>query len=119
MSMKIILNLMFKELRVYYKDYKEEILPRPDGYIHEFSKNEKSIKIIFDQVNFKILNISENIEALSGYKVESLRNKTAFPFLNVVAFEHILFPYIWLRWINQMCAQYGISVIKEGATAIF
>ncbi len=106
MDFKIILNLLFRELRFHYKDFKEEIAPRPEGYIQEFSKNEKSVKIIFDQVNFKILNISENVETLSGYSAVSLRNTSITSFLSFVVFDHMFFLYVWVKWLNQICGKY-------------
>lgn len=107
MDFKIILNLMFRELRIHYKDFEEEIKPRAEGYIQEFSKNENSVKIIFDQVNFKILNISENVEALSGYSAASLQNTNITSFLGFVVFDHMLFLYVWVKWLNQICGKYG------------
>jgi DNA-binding CsgD family transcriptional regulator len=113
MSLKVILNLMFKEQRVYYKDYKEEILPRPNGYIHEFSKNEKSVKIIFDQVNFKILNISDNVESLTGHSAESLRNTNISSFLSFIVWEHVFFLYNWIKWGNEVGAKYNIFAVQH------
>jgi DNA-binding CsgD family transcriptional regulator len=118
MEFKTITDLILRELSSYYKGYQETMMPLNDGYIHEFAKNEKTIKIIFDQVNFKILNISENIEPLSGYAAESFRNKNALSFLKLIAFDHILFPYIWLRWINQLHQQYDISEIDQQSISI-
>jgi DNA-binding CsgD family transcriptional regulator len=120
MNLKLIMNLMFRELSVYYKGYKEKILPRPDGYIHEFSKNEQSVKIIFDQVNYKILNVSDNIESLTGHTVESLRNTNISSFLSFVVFDHILFLYVWIKWVNQIIGKAGnIKDVHLGSITTF
>jgi DNA-binding CsgD family transcriptional regulator len=103
-----VLNLIFRETRVQFQGYKEDLQPRSDGYINEFSKNEKSVKIIFDQVNFKVLNISENLEALTGHSAVDMRKSDISFFLKFIAFEHILFLYVWLRWTNQMTAKNGM-----------
>jgi DNA-binding CsgD family transcriptional regulator len=108
MNINTIVNLLFKELSVYYKDYKEDIVPRSDGYLQEFSKNEKAVKMIFDQVNFKILNISDNVEEITGHKADSLRNTNITSFMSFVVLDHISFLYVWLRWVNQICTKYGL-----------
>jgi DNA-binding CsgD family transcriptional regulator len=108
MNMNTILDMIFKENRTYFKDYKEDIVPRSDGYINEFSKNEKSVKIIFDHVNFKILNISDNTEALSGHSAEKLRNSGIGTFVKFVVLEHALFLYYWQRWFNEITTKHGI-----------
>ena len=106
MNFKIILNLMFKEIRLFYKDYKLELVSLPEGYIQEFSKNENSVKILFDQVNFRILNISENVEHLSGHSVKDLKNKSIASFLGFTVFNHITFLHVWLKWGNDICKKY-------------
>ena len=106
MDFKIVMDLMFREVRIFFKDYEEDIAPPHEGYIQEFSKSEKSVKIIFDQVNFKILNISENVETLSGHTSESLRNKSILAFLGFVALDHVMFLQVWLKWANQICGKY-------------
>jgi DNA-binding CsgD family transcriptional regulator len=103
-----VLNLIFKETRVQFQGYKEDMQPRSDGYINEFSKNEKSVKIIFDQVNFKVLNISENLEALTGYSAADMRKSDISFFLKFIALEHILFLYVWLKWTNKMTEKKGM-----------
>jgi hypothetical protein len=39
-----------------------------DANIHEFSRNENSIKVVFGQVNLKMLKVSNNFESITGYK---------------------------------------------------
>jgi DNA-binding CsgD family transcriptional regulator len=119
MNIKSISNLLLGELSAYNNGYSEDIKHTNDGYLHDFSKNEKTVKIIFDQVNFKVLSISENIEALSGYKPEKLLKENAFFFLNHIAFEHLPQPYVWLQWANKLHYQYGISEIDQYSIAIF
>jgi DNA-binding CsgD family transcriptional regulator len=119
MTFKTISNLIFGELSTYNKGYTENIQSLNDGHIHEFAKNEKSVKVIFDQVNFKVLNISENIEALSGYTAKSLLDKNLFSFLKVLDFDHALMPYVWLRWINKIHGKYDIADIDKESIANF
>jgi DNA-binding CsgD family transcriptional regulator len=109
MNLKTLQGLIFKELNAYYKDYKEDIEPRADAYyIDEFTKNERFVKIIFDQVNFRILNVSKNVEAISGHTVESLCNKDITSLFKYITLEHITYLYVWLKWTNQLCKQYGM-----------
>jgi DNA-binding CsgD family transcriptional regulator len=108
MNLNIILDMIFKENRDYFKDYKENMTPRNGGYINEFSKNEKAVKVIFDHVNLKVLNISDNVEALSGHSAEALRSAGVVTFLKFIVLEHIFFLYVWQKWFNEVTTKHGI-----------
>jgi DNA-binding CsgD family transcriptional regulator len=79
-------------------------LPMKDGkphninYFNEFSKNENSIKIIFDHEQFKIKYISENVESLIGYSVDDFYKSSIFLVFKITTIEHFNFIYIWLKW---------------------
>ena len=58
-----------------------DIKPLSENYINEFSRNENSVKVVFDHANFKILQISDNVELLIGYPAEDfLRLNILFAF---------------------------------------
>ena len=119
MDLKMIQDLILQELSFYFKGHIEEIAQRPGGYIDELSKNEKSVKIIFDQINFKILNISENVENFTEFSAETLRNKRIISYLNFIALDHILFLYVWQNWINKIVTKYGNNDVLQDSFATF
>jgi DNA-binding CsgD family transcriptional regulator len=84
-----------------------------DSYINEFSKSENSVRVIFDQVHFKILHISDNIEILGGYSTKDFQDAN-MPFaLNLFTVEHMSFPYVWLKWALHIQARHGILIDRQ------
>jgi DNA-binding CsgD family transcriptional regulator len=69
-----------------------------DNYINEFSKNENSVRIIFDHIHFKILHISDNVESLGGYPAKDFLETNMLLALKLLDLEHSDFLYIWLKW---------------------
>ncbi len=67
-------------------------------YINEFSKNENDVKIVFDQEQFKILYVSDNIETLSGYLKKDYINSNFLFVLKLFKLEHAAFIVNWLKW---------------------
>jgi DNA-binding CsgD family transcriptional regulator len=77
------------------------------GYLEAFSKNDNSVKIIFDHVHFKIVYISGNVEQFLGYPAKDfLDNTLLFP-LQLFSLEHQNFIYIWLKWVLERRSQYS------------
>jgi DNA-binding CsgD family transcriptional regulator len=73
--------------------------------INEFSKNENSLKIIIDLTKFKILAITDNLEALTGYTMADYENSNILIFLDAIKPEHFSAPVTFIRW--------GIDVFKN------
>jgi DNA-binding CsgD family transcriptional regulator len=69
-----------------------------DSYINEFSAIEHSVKVIFDQVNFKFSHVSDNVEALSGYSKQDLYEFKMPLVLKIFNLEHYNFIYIFMKW---------------------
>jgi DNA-binding CsgD family transcriptional regulator len=65
---------------------------------NEFSRNENSLKAIFDNNYFKLLDISDNVEAMSGYTKEDIYKKNILIFLNSIDASHAQFPVELIRW---------------------
>ncbi len=119
MNLSNIKELIYSELGVYFNGHEEEIAEQPSGYIDELSKSEKSIKIVFDQINFKILNISENVKNVTEFSASQLRNKHIFSYFHIIALEHFFFLYVWLNWVNKLVKKYARTQLVQGSTATF
>jgi DNA-binding CsgD family transcriptional regulator len=78
-----------------------------ETYIDEFSNNENSIKIILDQVNFKILKVSDNITRITGFSENDFLKFNMRFILKLLTFEHFLFPYTWVKWANEVYQKIG------------
>jgi DNA-binding CsgD family transcriptional regulator len=76
-----------------------------DTLTNEFSRNENSLKAIFDNQYFKLLDISDNVEAMSGYTKEEIYRNNILPFFNAIDPTHIQFPVEIVRWYVHI---YGI-----------
>lgn len=82
--------------------------------IDEFSSSENSIKIIFDQVNFKILYISSTIESLGGYTYEEMTQDNMAVVFSVFAPEHSNALFNWIKWSMDMFTQTGTFTNYRG-----
>jgi DNA-binding CsgD family transcriptional regulator len=80
-----------------------------ESYIDEFSKSENSVRIIFDQVNFKILYVSENVEAFSGYSAKDILEFNILYVFKLFTLEHFNFLYVWVKWAYARHFKYGDS----------
>jgi DNA-binding CsgD family transcriptional regulator len=69
-----------------------------DNYINEFSRNENSVKVVFDHVSFNILQISDNVEAIIGYSSEDIHRLNMHLVLKLFTFDHFTFIFVWLKW---------------------
>lgn len=79
------------------------------NYIDQFSTSDNSVRLIFDNINFKILHISENIEKLSGYPAHNFYDLNMLFAIKIVALEHYNFMYIWVKWVITRHLKYGDS----------
>lgn len=103
-----IIDAIKRNLNVFFDEKKVENTTLPDNkYINEFSKSENSIKIVFDIANFKILNVSDNIETLTGHSVEEVRKVNMRFVFGLITLEHLLFPFVWSKWITDIYNQTG------------
>jgi DNA-binding CsgD family transcriptional regulator len=76
-----------------------------NNYINAFSRNENAVKIVFNHEQFRIVYISDNVEALTGYSTEDFY-KLSFV-LKIISFNHISFIYNWLNWAVSVHAKLG------------
>ncbi|MBL7815922.1 MAG: helix-turn-helix transcriptional regulator [Saprospiraceae bacterium] len=96
---------ILEEYRPFFKQIgveKLEELSQMDKIINELSKNDGSLKMIFDNRNYKILAVSDNIEALTGYTKTEFQNANVMLYFRALEFEHLLAPLILGRWFNNM-----------------
>lgn len=59
---------------------------------HEFSKNEKSAKMLFDQTNLRVLYLTDNIEDIYGYTAAEIVEMGVLLFFDNLAPEHLSAP---------------------------
>ncbi len=105
---KLVSQLLGLQKDIYTQDIEEIILAK-DNYLNEFSFSENSVRLIYDHVNNKIIYISDNTKALSGYSIEHFY-KLRLPFLfQVSTFEHYDFHYRWWKWSYETHIKYGAS----------
>jgi DNA-binding CsgD family transcriptional regulator len=100
-----------KTKRTTFFNEEEEVLPPhvaiKDTYINAFSRVENSVKILFDVVNVKILQVSNNVEAISGYSEKEILQGNLILVLKFLTFEHFLFPHTWVKWITGIYEKTG------------
>jgi DNA-binding CsgD family transcriptional regulator len=107
-SAEKIIDIIKNTYSVYFGEQeKEDILINNDNFINEFSRNENSIKLVFDLVNTKFLSVSDNFESMTGYKVEDVLKLNIGFILNVLTLDHFLFPYVWVTWISGIYKKTG------------
>ena len=66
--------------------------------LQEFAQFEKSVKVILDVTNFRILYITDNINDLSGYTAKETKNLNILLFFYALAFDHLSFPIKIMRF---------------------
>jgi DNA-binding CsgD family transcriptional regulator len=91
-------DLILQEQRTIYPKPTSDTRFMKDDYINEFSRNENAVKIVFDHINFKILHISDNIEAHTGYPTQKFYKFNMLFVLGFFTFDHFNFVYVWLKW---------------------
>jgi DNA-binding CsgD family transcriptional regulator len=79
------------------------------NYIDEFSISENSVRVILDHINFKILHISQNVEALSGYSGDEIINLNILFTMKLFTLDHYNFMYVWVKWAITRHLKYGDS----------
>jgi DNA-binding CsgD family transcriptional regulator len=116
-----LLKLLIDTQYPIYENYKKTDTPINIDFINQFSENEKSVKIIFDHIDFKIQYISENVTKLSGFDTKNFY-KINIPFvLKLITLDHFNFMYVWLKWTlnihthykycdNQKQAIFGVKI---------
>jgi DNA-binding CsgD family transcriptional regulator len=102
-----LLSLILKEQSHLYAPLTDEMTPVKESYLNEFSKNENAVKLIFDHANFKLLYISENVSAVTGYTDEEFGKSDIRLALKMFTFDHFNFMYVWLKWAIGLHTQLG------------
>jgi DNA-binding CsgD family transcriptional regulator len=103
-----IIDIIKNTYSVYFGEQEKEVISiDSDNLINEFSRNDNSIKLIFDLVNTKILSISDNFESMTGYPAEDVLKLNIGFILSVLTFDHFLFPYVWDTWISGIYKKTG------------
>jgi DNA-binding CsgD family transcriptional regulator len=69
-----------------------------DNWIEGFSKSDNSIKVVFDNVHFKILYITQNVDTFLGYLAKDFLDSTVLFPKQLVTAEHRNFLLIGLNW---------------------
>jgi DNA-binding CsgD family transcriptional regulator len=69
-----------------------------DQLINDFSKNEHSLKIIIDLTKLKVLAVSDNLEALTGYTKTDYQTHNILMFFRSIKMEHTLAPLTIAQW---------------------
>lgn len=78
------------------KDIMKDYFPEPldissydQTYLNELGKNENSIKIVLDRVNLKVLNVSDNVEDITGHSYEDwMKDDYLFTFSTFMSENH-------------------------------
>jgi DNA-binding CsgD family transcriptional regulator len=96
-SNQLLSQIQGLQNEIYAKDKGKKFTVK-DSYIDEFSKNDNSVRLIFDHVNFKIVHISNNVETLLGYTVDDFYKLDIAFFLKLFQLEHANFALTWLKW---------------------
>jgi DNA-binding CsgD family transcriptional regulator len=102
------------EIGILYSGYQEDIAPPNDTNINEFSRNEHSVKLTLDAVNFKILTVSDNVEALYGYSHSDLCKLDMSFVLGLFELDHFLFPHTMYKWVNGIAEKGGDLLNYKG-----
>jgi DNA-binding CsgD family transcriptional regulator len=102
-----LLNAVKNEISILYSGYQDDIVAPNDANINAFSRNEHSVKVTFDAVNFKILTVSDNVEAIYGYSQAELYRLDMSFVLGLFAIDHFLFPHTMYKWVNGIAEKGG------------
>jgi DNA-binding CsgD family transcriptional regulator len=102
-----LLRLILKEQSHLYPKPTVKATPLEDSYLNEFSESENSVKVIFDHANLKILYISDNVPALTGYTEKDFGKASILFALKLITLDHFNFMYVWLQWAIGIHAELG------------
>ena len=91
---------IYKAIKEIEKDYFPESTKTArydQTYLDSLAENEGSVKIVFDRVNFKVISISANLEAISGYTYEEwTENNMLLAFTEFMSGENN-FLFSWVK----------------------
>jgi DNA-binding CsgD family transcriptional regulator len=104
-----ILSKIFGVQKEIYAKEVNKVAVVKANYINEFSQSENAVRIIFDNINFKILHISDNVGTLVGYTSEEMLNLNTLHTLNLISLDHYDFMYVWVNWAITRHLKYGDS----------
>jgi DNA-binding CsgD family transcriptional regulator len=74
------------------------LLPIDQLLLDSFSSNDDSVKIIFDQTNFKALAISDNVEAMLGYSIFDFNKYNTVLLYSALDPKHLDFFSEIVKW---------------------
>jgi hypothetical protein len=98
LTMNPLLGKMLNLQKDKYPVDADKIVELKENYINAFSKSDHSVRVIFDHVNMKILNITDNVGIVTGFSGKDFTDiSLAFAF-KFFTFDHYNFLYVWLKW---------------------
>ncbi|MEO0040587.1 MAG: hypothetical protein RL329_35 [Bacteroidota bacterium] len=77
-------------------------------YINAFSDNENSVKIIFDQINFKILSISNYVKSFLGYTAAEMLDMNLLAMIHPFKEDPPHTSLLFLKWFKR-----SISIVSN------
>jgi DNA-binding CsgD family transcriptional regulator len=103
-----LLRLILNEQSAFYpQPIIGDTKPLKDNYLNQFSRNENSVKIVFDHIQFKILQISDNVETYTGYTAKEFYDSNMLFVLGLLTLDHFNFIYVWLNWAFSVHTKLG------------
>ncbi|MBL7814219.1 MAG: helix-turn-helix transcriptional regulator [Saprospiraceae bacterium] len=70
--------------------------------IRDFSRNENSVKVIFDNQKYSVLYISENLKDIFGYTSKEFMEYNMLLVFHSLAFEHLTMPIKVAKWSTKI-----------------
>ena len=116
-----------EEYRTYWKTLEslpptavEKILLSLDQQeqFQEFARFEKAVKILFDQTHFKIVYITDSVEAFSGYTAQDFMSENTNLFFNIILSEHLDFALKATQFTFEAKERIGIEPYKKNRLLI-
>lgn len=89
-----------KELEKYFSSELINVQNYDQTYLDKIADNEGSVKILLDRANFKVLTISSNVEALTGYSYEEWIENDMFLMFTVFISGEDNFIFTWIKSAN-------------------
>lgn len=115
---ELLRKILSYQKEYYAKDFDKTTIIKAN-YINEFSNSENSIRLLFDHVNFKVLQISDNVGTLGGYSMKDFEDSDMLFIIDLFPLEHVNFMYVWLKWAFERHYKYGDSLdLKQSMCGI-
>ena len=85
-----------------YEKHRLNAAPPEMINIQDFSLHEHNVKIVFDQVNLKIIYVSESFEEMTGYLAAEFSNYALVKLFNHISLDHFMYPYHMAKWTKDV-----------------